>query len=416
MSRSSVFSSLASQEVTAAEFDVLDVTTGTAGATTFLRGDKQWAAAGSTDAGDLDTGTLPNARLADPVVIPSIVLTPGSAPSSPTEGALYYDSTADSLKVYTDSWALVGQTYSHPATGGDRTVEYTESGVTYRLHRFQSAGDFVTENALTVDFLLIGPGAGGGAGGGGGGGSGGSLWETGHPLAALTTYGVVIGSGGASATNGSANSTAFGFTAMLGGKGGSTDGVGSAGGSGGGGGADSTPPTAGGSTTQTLQGATAMYGNDGGTTTHALSPHGASGGGGGSAAGQGTQGTGLAGNGGAGISNFVNSSPAETTAFLYAALAGTNVSNVATATGSGGDYGPYSAGDLYIQAGGGGGCYLSTGSANPGEGGLGGGGNGSHTGAGTAAINYTGSGGGGGKYGQSGGSGGNGIFIVRYVV
>jgi len=42
--------------------------TGTAGSTTFLRGDNAWATAGSTSASDLTSGTLPIARIADGAV------------------------------------------------------------------------------------------------------------------------------------------------------------------------------------------------------------------------------------------------------------------------------------------------------------------------------------------------------------
>ena len=63
MSRSKIFAELASQDVSKTELDQLDTTSGTPSATTFLRGDKQWAAAGSTDASDLTSGTLANARL-----------------------------------------------------------------------------------------------------------------------------------------------------------------------------------------------------------------------------------------------------------------------------------------------------------------------------------------------------------------
>jgi len=58
MSRSKIFAELASQDVSKTELDQLDTTLGTPSATTFLRGDKQWAAAGSTDAGDLTSGAL----------------------------------------------------------------------------------------------------------------------------------------------------------------------------------------------------------------------------------------------------------------------------------------------------------------------------------------------------------------------
>jgi len=44
--------------------------TGTAGNTTFLRGDNTWATAGSTSASDLTSGTLPDARF--PATLPAI--------------------------------------------------------------------------------------------------------------------------------------------------------------------------------------------------------------------------------------------------------------------------------------------------------------------------------------------------------
>jgi hypothetical protein len=44
--------------------------TGTAGSTTFLRGDNTWATAGSTSASDLTSGTLPDARF--PSTLPAI--------------------------------------------------------------------------------------------------------------------------------------------------------------------------------------------------------------------------------------------------------------------------------------------------------------------------------------------------------
>ena len=61
MSRAKVFAELASQDVTVAEFDQLDTTAGVAGVGTFLRGDKQWAAVGSSSVlqthSDVDTGS-----------------------------------------------------------------------------------------------------------------------------------------------------------------------------------------------------------------------------------------------------------------------------------------------------------------------------------------------------------------------
>ena len=61
---------LAGVTASTAELNALDVSTASgASATTFLRGDATWVAAGSTDAGDLDTGTLLTARLPAKTII-----------------------------------------------------------------------------------------------------------------------------------------------------------------------------------------------------------------------------------------------------------------------------------------------------------------------------------------------------------
>ena len=123
MSRSSVFSSLASQEVTAAEFDQLD-----------------------------KTGTG----------FGSIVLTPGTVPTS-TEGAIYYDSSADSLKVYNGTaWAAVS-----PAVDYDVVFPFTSTAqnigklrIEQGIGTFDSTSDNLTAysaymgyyNALTINY------------------------------------------------------------------------------------------------------------------------------------------------------------------------------------------------------------------------------------------------------------------------
>ena len=51
----------------------------------------------------------------------SLVLTPGSAPGSPAEGAMYYDSTTDTVKVRTASeWETLNNQVS--ASGGTVTT------------------------------------------------------------------------------------------------------------------------------------------------------------------------------------------------------------------------------------------------------------------------------------------------------
>jgi hypothetical protein len=61
---------IASSAVTVAKLSA----TGTASASTFLRGDGAWAAAGSTSASDLTSGTLPEGRLPNLVIVHPFLL------------------------------------------------------------------------------------------------------------------------------------------------------------------------------------------------------------------------------------------------------------------------------------------------------------------------------------------------------
>ena len=85
--------------------------TGTAGSTTFLRGDNTWATAGSTSASDLTSGTLADARF--PATLPAIsganltnlpsggvnMTSATTAPSSPAVGDQWYDTANGVLYV-----------------------------------------------------------------------------------------------------------------------------------------------------------------------------------------------------------------------------------------------------------------------------------------------------------------------------
>jgi hypothetical protein len=75
-----VTADLADGAVTAAKIATAAVTvakvsaTGTASASTFLRGDGAWATAGSTSASDLTSGTLPEGRLPNLVILHPFLL------------------------------------------------------------------------------------------------------------------------------------------------------------------------------------------------------------------------------------------------------------------------------------------------------------------------------------------------------
>jgi hypothetical protein len=273
------------------------------------------------------------------------------------------------------------------ATGGDVT-----SDATYWYHTFNMSGNFIPNQSLSCDYLVVAGGGGGATEYGGGGGAGGYRTSIGGSALSLTAqnYAVLVGGGGAggvgSGTNGTngSNSVFSSITSTGGGGGGSNLSLSSppngvAGGSGGGGGV----PNYGGGTVYGSGGAASPSGegNAGGTG-------GRLGGGGGGGAGAvganfktplpGTQVAANEGNGGAGLTSSIS-------------------------------------GSSITYAGGGGGMGW-TGTT---IGGAGGGGNGAFvTGTpATAGTANTGGGGGGGAVsGTTGGaSGGSGVVIIRYL-
>jgi len=287
-----------------------------------------------------------------------------SAPSSPADGDVWYDTTNDELKVYS-------------ATLSDwRTVE--------------------AQVRYNIQYLVVGGGGGCGSGhtggsSGGGGGAGGMLTSTSYEIKTGTQYNVEIGAGGTKvnangATGNSGTYSQFGLNikAFGGGHGGTGAGpqAGGDGGSGGGAGYYALTPGSG----------TAGQGNDGGDPYNTFPYSGGAGGGKGAVGGDGTVSGGGAGGTGA-ISTIISST-----------LATTN--SVGEVSGS----------DVYYAGGGGGGAYntAARGAAGLGGGGLGA--NGSNAGGNGTA--YTGGGGGGGARNAggsliSGGSGGAGVIILR---
>ena len=330
------------------------------------------------------------------------------------------------------------------AGSGGTVTEYIAGSTTYRVHSFLNSGTFSVEDALSVDILLVGGGGGAGHNYAGGGGAGQVIWGTGVTINAGTQT-VVVGSGGGPGNglagqastpenmgkNGGISSfamttgSAFTYTAGGGGGSGSYEHgdtpmhppacVGSSGGTGIAG-SDSH------ATVQTPSGVAPTGGNSTGTWTSYTNVGGdgsynSSHTSGGSRGGGPGGGSGAAGvlvvtspsvaqmSGGVGRSTLGSLNATDTTAFLMAAVAGTDSSNAAT-TGS-------SSGTIYIAAGGG----ASHEGSVFGIGGDGGGGNGGNAASGTNGRTNTGSGGGGHTgYDKTGSSGGSGIVIVRYAL
>jgi hypothetical protein len=331
-----------------------------------------------------------------------------TAPTSPTPvaGDIWYDSAANGMKVFNgSSWSFMGGLTSY--TGGTYTT-YTHDSVDYGLRTFTSSGNLeVSGSTGTIDFLVIAGGGGGGYDNGGGGGAGGVVWTSAASLA-TGNHTVTVGAGGAPGAAGGSNpgsngaNSIFSTATAVGGGGAGGAGINGADGGSGGGGSRN---YVGGSSTQGASGGTAFANSASSSTNTSYE-----GGGGGGAGAAGTAGTSsVLGSGGIGVSTFVNSSATETTAFLLAALAGTDSSNVATTSSS--------SGTLYIAGGGAGGTQNSGRTAAVTAAGGGAPSVAYNTATGSDGLTNTGSGGGSSGTGSgTGGSGGSGIVIVRYVI
>lgn len=307
-------------------------------------------------ASDVGQRRVQNMGSAGTVTVPNSVFTAGDA--------LWLHSIGSGVQTIA---AGAGLTLNSSA-GTAPTLAQWEGGVVY----FTSASAAIffrsgSRNTLNVEFLLVG---GGGAGGGnssigtgatGGGGGGGFV--TGSGIIGKTTYTVKVGAGGVGSGGSQGRSgtqSSFINSATGGGGGGARGENGAAvlGGSGGGAGDSGAGNGISGE------------GNNGGTANTAS---GGGGGGAGAVGGNASSST-SAGNGGAGSSN--------------------NYDGVTT---------------TYAGGGGGGGSGATTAA---GTGGTGGGGAGAQTGTATAGTANTGGGGGGGR---TGGNGGSGVVIVRWL-
>ena len=420
--------------------------TGTASATTFLRGDNSWqvvsdnttqwqavqtsaftAVAGkgypiNTTSAEI-TVTLPATASAGDTIefvdyagtfsTNPVILDPQTLKLKGSTNDLNLTYQREGVRiVYVDAtqgWVAVGGVNetspaitSFSATGGTIT-NYSSGGVDYRVHTFTSSDNFVCTGSGTVDVMLVGGGGGGGTSGqGGGGGGGGMITMTSY--SASGTNAIVIGAGAAHGDKVQGSSTTgFGETCTGGGGGGRAGSAYDSGGNGAnGGGTGENNADAGGVGTapSVVSGtATAFGGFNGGSGVSASNNTGAGGGG---------------------------LTAVGTNAALYGP------------SGAGGAGKQYNLdnNNYYWGGGGAGGCYFDTNQtpSDGGVGGIGGGGGGSagESGAvsgagGGSAINAGGSpanvsstGGAGGANSGGGGannnSGGSGIVQVRYVV
>jgi hypothetical protein len=262
------------------------------------------------------------------------------------------------------------------ATGGDVT-----SDATYWYHAFTMSGNFIPNQTLSCDYLILAGGGGGGSEEGGGGGAGGFRTFASQSLTAQT-YQVLVGGGG-------------------------TGGV-----------ATGTRGTSG--TNSTFNSASSTGGGGGGTNSTKSGLSGGSGGGTGNSSG----GTGGAGNAGSyspveGFAGGTNSSFRCGSGGGGASAVGTSPASSSSAGVGGAGTASSLSGTSITYAGGGGGGQEVIGNAG-GAGGAGGGGTGgSSLARSQAGTTNLGGGGGGGASSStgvvSGANGGSGIVIVRYA-
>jgi len=292
-----------------------------------------------------------------------------------------------------------------------------EGGRKYQIHAFTSSGTFTANGDLSdVDVLIVAGGGGGGTDNAGGGGAGGLILRPSLQIA-NGTHSIVVGTGGSGAPAGSGgqtvaagqgnNSSAFGLTAIGGGRGlngDSTPTEDNDGGSGGGADAERSSTTRGEAEQRSQSGESGQYGHG----NHGGARNNGGGGGGGGAGEPGMVGSGLTsgvgGQGGNGLFQVVDP-PNYPGIWNFADMFGTA-------------YGHAADGEYWFAGGGGGGNQNDV--TNDVAGGLGGGGAGRGSDSNSSnATDTQGGGGGGATYNgattdRKGGDGGNGIVLIRY--
>ena len=387
--------------------------TGTASATTYLRGDNAWTAISEyDDSGLQDDIALLGFRIASNGSLAKYNLVDQTIDdfqdaSGVNSGASTYATRDSTGKYYSGKNA---------ATGGTVTTHGS-----YTVHSFTDTGstNFVVGAAGNVAVLVVAGGGGGGTYSGGGGGAGGFRTSASHAVTA-TTYPVTVGAGGGGGTHNApgdpsgwyeqgengGNSIFDSITSAGGGGGmgygdsGSSDGYGgSDGGSGGGGGTTTGAP-------DTIQG------GDGNTPSTSPS-QGSAGGTGDFRNYPGAPGNWYGGGGGGGGASAVGVNVQSMTNRNYGGTGGAGTAN------------DYRTGASVTYSGGGGGAggdQAGSGYGPPASGGAGGGGdsqphdaayNGAYV-PGAIGTANSGGGGGGGAGANWGGYGGSGIVVVRY--
>lgn len=354
--------------------------------------------------------TLKNLTISDTGFIQLPTGTTAQRPVGPTAGMIRFNTDTRTVETYTAA-GWVSSSKTQTATGGTIT-----SVGGYTIHTFTSDGTFTPSYSGVVDILLVGAGGAGGAGIGGGGGGGGLIFNTGSTVNSGTAYPITVGTtspapgpghGPVGATG--IPTTGLGITANGGGGGCGYYGPGTPSPSQGDGGSGAGGPGYGYATGVRPagigfggQGHPGGYGYHG---PHALGTvHAGGGGGGAGEPGYNVQGMGI------------NTAGAGTFPALNGPAQRWDVTHRGQASGGNGIANTISGAQQHYSGGGGGGTHTNHGIGRN-NGGMGGGGhcNGPGPNTGTGGTYYGGGGGAGSHPDPSaGGTGYQGIVIVRY--
>lgn len=147
--------------------------------------------------------------------------TTAQRPASPTVGEIRFNTDTRVVESYTSAgWMAYDD--QQTATGG--TIS---SAGGYTIHTFTSNGTWTPTYTGPVDVLIVAGGGGGASGIGGGGGAGGTIYSQGVIVSGGTSYPITVGPGGSGGSPGhgpdgtkGSPSIALGITATGGGGGG----------------------------------------------------------------------------------------------------------------------------------------------------------------------------------------------------
>ena len=110
-------------------------------------------------------------------------------------GSVYYNREKNRHFVCTDATSGANVWVGGYAGSGGTASDCLIGGVYYRSHTFLDSGTFRVEDAMNVDWLIVGGGASGGVWHGAGGGAGGFRTGANHAVTAQS-YSIVVGYGG----------------------------------------------------------------------------------------------------------------------------------------------------------------------------------------------------------------------------